>query len=847
MNILSFKWLSIALLFVCSTQVYAQLKPPANFKLFFEKVYLHTDRELYAAGDTIWYKAYLTDAQTGGLTTTSANLYIEVISPADSLISRQTILLKGGAANGDYTLPGLLTSGNYRLRAYTNWMRNFDEAFIFEKSITVVSKLNAVPITTHSQAALNEGKPISIKNTVIPEITVRFFPEGGAMVQQLSGLVAVKAEISDGTGLALKGAILALPSNDTVSRFTCDSMGMGLFTLMPIKGQHYQAVYSCYNKPATVPLPAPLTQGPVLKVYRTDTAWIANLSVNTELVIDPAGRNFKLNIKHAGKTYFQHDVTVDSEGHKRIIIPQKLLPPGITCLTLQDGLGRPCCERLIYNEPLLPVKLTLQTDQSAYTTHQKTIVNIQTTNASGKAVKANLSMAVVDATIIPLDERSIATYLMLQSDLKGVIAQPGRYFDTTNVERLKQLDLLLMTQGWRDYLWRRLADTSINLTYAPEQSLALQGKVIEENTGKALHGVNVSLYANQAKGIKLFSGITDTLGRYYFNKIIQYGNSPVTLTAHDLKGKDAGQIIADTAYSELPVKNYLAMSSLKIEEHKKYEALIQRQLAKPLKDTLKLKEVKVNGNKNITLRDVTVTSFGYPDEVLVPGLKENQERTIRDYLLFASKQARYESVSGADENRRLDRIVFYAEGLKLDPRLIVNGYEVPIESVEEFVKNDMYNRYFNLSLSKVERIVIKRMIAPPTLKRARGESAEFMNISGGVESNVTKIDSEPVFIIYLTLKPGALDVEQKGVMHQQINGYYQAREFYKPTYDSPAKANAPDYRTTIHWEPMMQTNALGHASVSYYNADNKGKVRIIIQGVTETGSPVFAVGNYIVN
>lgn len=690
MNILSFKWLSIALLFVCSAQVYAQRKPPANFKLFFEKVYLHTDRELYAAGDTIWYKAYLTDAQTGGLTTTSANLYIEVISPADSLISRQTILLKGGAANGDYTLPGLLTSGNYRLRAYTNWMRNFDEAFIFEKSITVVSKLNAVPITTHSQAALNEGKPISIKNTAIPEITVRFFPEGGAMVQQLSGLVAVKAESSDGAGLALKGAILALPSNDTVSRFTCDSMGMGLFTLMPIKGQHYQAVYSYHNKPATVPLPAPLIQGPVLKVYRTDTAWIANLSVNTELVIDPAGRNFKLNIKHAGKTYFQQDVTVDSEGHKRIIIPQKLLPPGITCLTLQDGLGRPCCERLIYNEPLLPVKLTLQTDQSAYTTHQKTIVNIQTTSASGKAVKANLSMAVVDATIIPLDERSIATYLMLQSDLKGVIAQPGRYFDTTNVERLKQLDLLLMTQGWRDYLWRRLADTSINLTYAPEQSLALQGKVIEENTGKALPGVNVSLYANQAKGIKLFSGITDTLGRYYFNKIIQYGNSPVTLTAHDLKGKDAGQIIADTVYNELPVKNYLAMSFLKIEEHKKYEALIQRQLAKPLKDTLKLKEVKVNGNKNITLRDVTVTSFGYPDEVLVPGLKDDPARSIKNYILFTSKQAKMQNEAEANAGLMLagsaqpdkmisDRLAFFAEGKLHAPRLIVNGYEVPVE------------------------------------------------------------------------------------------------------------------------------------------------------------------------
>lgn len=854
MNILSFRWLFVALLLTGSTPLYAQHKLPANFRLFFEKAFLHTDREAFAAGDTLWYKAYLTDAQTGILTTSSTNLYVELISPADSLVSRQTVLLQGGASKGDITLPDLLASGNYRLRAYTNWMHNFDDLFLFEKNITVVSKIAAAPLPTAGKISVKQGKLTGLPAVSTPHLTLRFFPEGGAMVQQLTGLVAVKAENSTGAGTALKGAIVALPSNDTVSHFTCDSTGMGLFTLMPLKGQHYQAVYNYQNTPANTPLPAALTQGPVLKVYRNDTAWIADISINAQLAGNPT--NFKLSIKHAGKIYIQQDIMIDREGHQRITIPHKLLPAGIVSLTLQDGTGRPYCERLIYSELLVPARLRVQTDQGAYTAHQKTVITVQALSAGGKPVKANLSVAVVDAKVIPVDESNIGAYLMLQSELKGKIEHPGRYFDTTNVNRLKQLDLLLLTQGWRNYIWRHLADTAINLTYAPEQGLVLQGRVVSDNRSNALPGANITLYAEQAKGTKLFAAQTDSSGRYHFNNLIQYGKGTVTLTARNTKGQYAGKIIADTSYYVLPVKNYPASPFMQVDEPHAYEALVQRQPTKAVKDTLKLKAVKVRANKNITLRDITVTSFGYPDEVLVPGPKDDPARSIKNYILFASKQAKMQNEAEANAGMMLagsaqpdkiisDRLAFFAEGKLHAPRLIVNGYEVPVESAEEIVKNDLYDRYLNIPLSKAEKVVIKRMIAPPTLKRARGEGAEFLNISGGVTSNVTKIDSEPIFIIYLTLKPGALDAEEKNLVHGQLNGYYQAREFYQPVYDKAAAAK-PYIRTTIYWVPMLQTNALGQGSLSYYNADNTGAVRIIIQGVTDTGIPLFAISNYVV-
>src|SRR5438045_1432928 len=76
-----------------------------NIKLFFEKVYVHTDRDYYAAGADIWYQAYLVNAQTGMRINTSANLYVELISPVADVMERQTIRLENGLGKGDFSIP----------------------------------------------------------------------------------------------------------------------------------------------------------------------------------------------------------------------------------------------------------------------------------------------------------------------------------------------------------------------------------------------------------------------------------------------------------------------------------------------------------------------------------------------------------------------------------------------------------------------------------------------------------------------------------------------------------------------------------------------------------------------
>jgi len=115
-----------------------------------EKVYVHFDKPYYAVGDTIWFKAYVTLPQHQ-LSGVSKIVYLDLINNRDSIVAALRIPVVNGSASSSIVLSQeAYIEGNYHVRAYTNWMRNFDNAYFFTKNITIgntVDKNN--PIDTH--------------------------------------------------------------------------------------------------------------------------------------------------------------------------------------------------------------------------------------------------------------------------------------------------------------------------------------------------------------------------------------------------------------------------------------------------------------------------------------------------------------------------------------------------------------------------------------------------------------------------------------------------------------------------------------------------------------------------
>jgi hypothetical protein len=118
-----------------------------------EKVYLHFDKPYYAVGDTIWFKAYITiDVHQPSLL--SKVVYVDVLNSKDSLVKKMKLPVTGSTALGDITLnKTFFKQGNYHIRAYTNYMRNFDPAYFFNKTITLGTSLDKDVFTNISLTA----------------------------------------------------------------------------------------------------------------------------------------------------------------------------------------------------------------------------------------------------------------------------------------------------------------------------------------------------------------------------------------------------------------------------------------------------------------------------------------------------------------------------------------------------------------------------------------------------------------------------------------------------------------------------------------------------------------------
>ena len=804
---------------------YAQNNTPKKeVKLFFENVYLHTDRQIYTPGDDLWYKAYLTNAQDGRLISTSKNLYVELVGPANQMLFREIIALNNGLGKGDLKMPDSIRAGNYRLRAYTNWMRNFGNNFIFEKSITIVS-----------------GKPAAASNTIAKEPAVRFFPEGGSLVAGVSSFVAVKAEASAKRGLAVKGAIFS-SSGDTVANFTTDTLGMGMFTLLPLAGQTYKAKYTVERKIVTTDLPAPLSSGLALKMLKKDTTLYAVISCSEQAAAQYANQTLTLKARSYGKLTFQQ--TLQLKGSTAaVIIPASQLPGGICSITLYDAQQKPNCERLIYNDHFAKINLKLNLNKSTYTTREQVVANVLLTDSKGQSLGSNFSMSAVDAGLVAPEEGNITSYLLLQSELKGDVAYAARYFDTTNVQRFKQLDLLLLTQGWRDFVWKRLADTALRIAYIPEQGLSISGKV-QDKKNVALPGANITLIAAKATNGRLFSAQTDATGKYYFDNLQLYGPQSLRLNSKDAKGKALGIITLDSLNTNRPpVENYQFDNGTPVKLSSAGTAALVKQVTqakqRSLSDTLiRLKEVQVKNNNPLVLRDRAVTSFGYKDEVLKVKPEDYRYNTLRDYIQFASTQARVDA-----ENNRL---FFMADGKQLTPRFVINNRDALFTDADPAEVTSMIsNSYLDLPVSSVDQVVIKKLIAGQSLMVTPDSTADASPRERFNSKNSSAIG--PVFVIYLTLKPDAFKKPEPGAIQAEVNGYYEARDFYKPMYNQIKNDTRTDSRATLHWEPNGSTVQNGRSAISYYNSDSKTTVRVVLQGITNTGIPFTAVKTYKVN
>ncbi|WP_231425155.1 MG2 domain-containing protein [Pedobacter sp. Leaf250] len=779
----------------------SQAPDPKTMKLFFEKTYLQTDRSYYSAGEDVWFSAYLVNGRSFSLSSSSANLYVELISPDSQILDKKTILLNKGLGKGDFKLLDYIPTGWYNIRAYTNWMRNFGNDFVFQKSIYITNNLkeNATYATRNANK-----KPVGLAETSNKK-TINFFPEGGSLVEGVNSLVAFKTNDNLGNGLKASGSIIS-SKGDTVTSFQSTEAGMGLLTFTPKVNETYLVMGFFGKEKFSAALPQILKKGLALHVTNDSLNIKALINANEPMFQEINGKTLSVLIKHAGENIYTGTVKMVKPSIS-ISIPTKNFPAGIAVITLVDDLGKPHCERLIFIEGGKKVNYTVVPNKTVYKSREKVILNVKATDIFGLPVKTNFSLAAVDG-LIPDDGGNITSYLLLQSEIKGEIKNPDQYFDVKNPSRSKQLDLLLLTQGWRNYLWRKLADATINVSYLPEPGLTIKGLVKEKVGNKPLQNMNITLFGSGFSGDKLFTAKTDQNGHYFIDGLKWYGNQPIKISSQDIKGKKGGWLQIDSVEKPLQItfKNGLADFAKNIDGEISKRMDYNRSYKFGDSITLNSVDIKADQNKKVVLFDQTMLTFGYPEQVF--------NITSADYSFNGLEHFLLTKVNGAyplddADSGTSEGISFLSNGKKIRPRIKINNKE---ELVGERLD------YYSLTMDKINQVKVQHLI---------------------------NNDGEDVYLLTLTIKDDALGETNLHLLNLNLTGYYTARDFYSPNYSNPASKNK-DLRTTIFWAPKLETDTKGEANVVFYNGDNKGMIIIKADGITEKGSAVAAKSTYVI-
>lgn len=747
-----------------------------------EKLYVQLDKPFYAAGDSIWFKAYLVEASLHSLDSQSQVMYVELLNSANAIVARR-ILYVNGVSYGDFALPDTLHEGKYLVRAYTNYMRNAGEDFFFKKEISI---LNPAPAYANEQTA----------EMINPDsIDLQFFPEGGELVAcGKFNRVAFKATGQDGKGVALEGEILD-DQQTRVATFKTEHNGMGLVWLNPAPGKSYHARIT---KPAPVnrsySLPHVTEKGYALQVNQ------AGKNINVIVFSSSASVPpfIGIVVQSRGKTYHVQEGTIKPEGFLATI-PINKLPEGINQITLFDAAGQPVAERLVYIPNTEILSLKLETVSTVFNKREHIAVHVDASYPNGTPALGNFSITVYDDALLQKKEEyplTITNYLSLTSDLKGNIENPGYYFKDDQPETRKNLDLLMLVNGWRRFTWKDVLEQKASVKgYVREKGIPISGRVMKVVGKKALTGGTVKIMTMTGNII-----ITkpDSLGYFYNDDLQFYDSMTLVIQTENEKGKKQPNRFLVNPVKAAPA-SYHAMTDFIPFKAPEY--------------------IKQQTEKNSLDKSIKATIL---QELVVVEKKPDPE--IEKKTLVSLKLARHVGDVGKNYNLISDLV-----------QSKVPGAWVNIPS------NPMYQKSIRMHNKGVKVAVNGREVDMDFLESIPPSNIEYIE---SIDNGGAIFEMAPV-MNFITKTNFTYEVV--GMTRIKYNGFYMAREFYSPRYDVPQdRHQVADKRTTLFWEPMIDTDEQGRAGVSFFAADVSSTYRVIVEGITPDGCPGTATMTFTV-
>lgn len=872
--------LSILFSFTVSSQFYADNK---------EKIYVQTNHVFFKEGETLFFKLYVVKAQDLTPTHISNVVYTELISPAGTIVQKASYPIQDGYASGSFDFTASQSGGIYKIRAYTSWMRNEKESVFFSKEVTlqkviaprILMKLDfpekgygagdavyanfsmrnlndeaiknynckyvvaiggepvhagsfktdnggraRITFTLPQQLSVNDGLlnvqvvydsyTESISRSipiVLNKIDLQFMPEGGILINGISSTVAFKALNEHGKAADIKG-IIKDGNGNTVTTFESYHFGMGKFLLTPQIGACYKA---CITSPAGIAgvyeLPFANNDGVVMQLSREKKKIKLNLYTSF-------ARDAKLKVTSRNITYHLQHVSL-RQGLNGITLDENIFPAGINQFSLYTENELPLAERLVFLNEDQQLKVSITPGKKQYGPREKVKLTISTIDENGKPVPSNFSLAVIDDklwTFADDKQDHILSWLLLSSELKGKVEEPQFYFKKEEPKAIPALDLLMLTQGYRYFDYTEFVVKENALQFLPDQDNILNGKILDADKNPVTAKVFLVNTVPGGKGMEITTGAD---GEFFFTHLVPGTGYYVFAQAIDKKQKISIEIIQNgLGYNPAKARSLKQLFS------KPTAAEWAGPGVKPSKMNLAKEQIPApsplfeNERKTATLSEVVVVGFG-------------QSRQAKQLGYAVTMVSAKDLITGVKLQNGLTgkvaglNIATVNNGVFADTRITLRGIRSLTGGNQPlYVLNGMPMEKLNLDQLNPNDINYISVLKEGSATAQYGSAAA---------NGAIIIETKKYFRERLALRIDNKYQYTSQVVYTQRNNFTPVKKFYVPAYQTTFTEERTDFRETIYWNPVVQTDKEGKAVVEFYNSDAGTTFRAVAEGIGFNG------------
>lgn len=785
-----------------------------------EKAYLHFDNTSYYVGDTIWFKAYVTLAEKQVFSSISRPLYVELVDQAGHVTDKQIIKLSQGEGNGQFVLPQSMLSGYYEVRAYTRWMLAFSDPQYFSRTFPVYQLSHSDQlersISTYELSPSMEKRPEETRE----KLSLRFFPEGGQLVEGVTSQVAFKAESKNEGNIQLSGTLYTKEGQEITSFETLHD-GMGAFeytpsTLPAIAKVNFQ------GKQYEFTLPKALPSGYILKVGNNAGAISVTVSCNAATPQD----TLAVFISHQGRPHAYQLIHCQANKPQQFTVLSRKLPAGVLQISLLNRAGNTLCDRFIFASPRAPLQISPKGLKEIYAPYAPIRCELQLNNAIGEPIPGKLSVSIRDAVRSDYMEydNNIFTDLLLTSDLKGYIHQPGYYFTESSLRKQKELDILLMVHGWRKYdMTQQIGISPFTPLQLPESQLVLYGQVKSTILKNKLKDIALSVMVKRDAEIITGQTVTDENGHFSIPLEDFEGSMEAVIQTRKVgkeRNKDAS-ILIDRHFS--PATRAYGYREL----HPEWSNIAHWQQEAEKFDSLYIDSIR------------RVDGLYLLDEVEIKSKRRRQSTNMATKINEQSIDAYYDIRQAVDQLRDNGKVVTTIPEVmeKLNPLFYWDRSNDNCTYRQKPICYIMDNKILsstevNMMLTEIDGLA--SIIISKGTGGVDDEIIQNTKMSNSNDVDVSELDKYSIFYLIPLPRHDVLNKHETaalGTRQTVMQGYTPALEYYSPAYiDKELYMDKADKRRTLYWNPTVQTDENGKAVIECYN--NQYSTPLIIQAET---------------